>query len=365
MENCGVPAGDIRSGLGTRGALGICHLCGARRGPCEVGGSKEPQNPSGNGETSTVGSGLGDPSGWGQSQDQESLRNEGSRWGLRGSRGEWGPKVGTPPKSRGSRWGPGGRGESGDPGNVGSQISPGVERGSLGMWGPKRVQRWRQSQGLGATEMGGPWGWGIPTAFRDGDNPKGWGVPGDGRSQKGSGMESQGLGDPWACGIPTGFRDGVPRAGVPGGISGMGVPRMAMSQWSAGMGTAAGSGCPSGMGCPGAPALTQKSRLKKKSTYLATGLTKEKSSPRGPAGTATRLAMAERGRAGPNETERSRAGSVLASPRSEHRRAQPRPLPVPPSHWLNSPHSAFLLVSLHVTQTVDAAPWAAGHLSVP
>lgn len=42
--------------------------------------------------------------------------------------------------------------------------------------------------------MGGPWGWGIPTAFRDGDNPKGWGGP-------------------WGWEIPKGFRDGVPRAG--------------------------------------------------------------------------------------------------------------------------------------------------------
>lgn len=113
-----------------------------------------------------------------------------------------------------------------------------------------------------------------------------------------------------------------------------------MSQWGPGTGTVPGvpgetpgwegtDGCPGiwGGGCPAPPALTQKSMLKKKSTYFTTGLTKEKSPP------AAHPAMAEPDRAG---AERS------GSSRRDGRRAGQRPYPSV-NRPLIGPSSAFCL----------------------
>lgn len=122
---------------------------------------------------------------------------------------------------------------------------------------------------------------------------------------------------------------------------------------------------PRAEGVPGVgpgPALTQKSALKKKSTYFTSGLTKEKSPPWGPP-PAARPAMAEPSRTGPTPTEpartqpsppeRSRARPVTeAAHTASHPRRQRSPLPSPLAarSLARLAHPAFPLAARPVAQ---------------
>lgn len=167
---------------------------------------------------------------------------------------------------------------------------------------------------------------------------QGWGVPGNilqgwrgGSQHPGGPDEPPEGGVVRRCEVPVGSGTGPARGPQR-------APGMAGCRWVSGH--RGGPQCPPpGMG--GSPvsfpgvgvplSLTQKSMLKKKSTYFTTGLTKEKSSPWGPRPPAARLAMAP-GRAQPSRADRSSAEWCRAWPnRAEPNRA---------GHGVTRPHSA-------------------------